>query len=216
MTSSPAPRLVYRWTVADPPRRPAGAASGPTSPAAFPRHQSGHQVGARCPCRRDHRTRGGGCRHGLRQRRQHGTEPAFALGVEEELLLVGPDNDLADRSAQVVRDVHPDEGGVDRELFKSMVESRLEISANAGEAIAALREVRRELAESGARLMGWAFIPRPAGGGGRPPNTALLANRGLAAGRAPHPHLRPAHPRRDARRGNGGPHTTESARTCRC
>ena len=88
-----------------------------------------------------------------------GTEPAFALGVEEELLLVGPDNELADRSAQVVRDADPDEGGVDRELFKSMVESRSEISANAREAIAALREIRRELADSGARLMGTGVHP---------------------------------------------------------
>src|SRR3954447_14018698 len=63
-----------------------------------------------------------------------GTEPAFRLGVEEELLLVGRDNELVDRSAQVVRDTHPDEGGVDSELFKAMVESRSEISVNAREA----------------------------------------------------------------------------------
>ena len=99
MTSSPAPRLVYRWTVAR-----------PTPPASR-------------SCLRAHVA---------------GRVPAASVGAPSR----------RDRSAQVVRDVHPDEGGVDRELFKSMVESRSEISANAGEAIAALREVRRELAES--------------------------------------------------------------------
>ena len=79
-----------------------------------------------------------------------GTEPAFRLGVEEELLLVGPDNELVDRGAEVVQDAHPDEGDVDRELFKAMVESRSEISTNAREVIGTLREVRRELAASGA------------------------------------------------------------------
>src|SRR3954454_6900700 len=93
-----------------------------------------------------------------------GTEPAFRLGVEEELLLVGPDNELADRSVQVVRDTHPAEGGVDPELFKAMVESRSEISANAREAIATLREVRRELVESGARIMGAGLHPNAESG----------------------------------------------------
>jgi len=93
-----------------------------------------------------------------------GTEPAFRLGVEEELLLVGPDNELADRSAQVVRETHPAEGGVDAELFKAMVESRSEISANAREAIATLAEVRRKLVESGARIMGAGVHPNAAPG----------------------------------------------------
>ena len=93
-----------------------------------------------------------------------GTEPAFRLGVEEELLLVGPDNELADRSAQVVRETHPAEGGVDAELFKAMVESRSEISANAREAIATLAEVRRKLVESGTRIMGAGVHPNAAPG----------------------------------------------------
>src|SRR3954447_22972834 len=88
-----------------------------------------------------------------------GAEPAFRLGVEEELLLVGEDNELTDRSTQVVRDADPDEGDVGRELFKAMVESRSEISANAREAIGTLRKVRREMAQSGARLMGAGVHP---------------------------------------------------------
>ena len=59
-----------------------------------------------------------------------GIEPPFSLGVEEELLLVDPDNQLADHSARIVREANPAQGDVDRELFKAMVESRSEISAH--------------------------------------------------------------------------------------
>jgi glutamate---cysteine ligase / carboxylate-amine ligase len=83
-----------------------------------------------------------------------GIEPPFSLGVEEELLLVDPDNQLADHSARIVREANPAQGDVDRELFKAMVESRSEISANVRQAIAALREIRRELVDSGIRIMG--------------------------------------------------------------
>src|SRR4051794_1947107 len=106
-----------------------------------------------------------------------GSEPAFRLGVEEELLLVGPDNELADQSARVVRDADPDEGDVDSELFKAMVESRSEISANAGEAIKTLRDIRRELAESGTRLMGAGLHPNASPGEAdvlRTPRYALI------------------------------------------
>jgi glutamate---cysteine ligase / carboxylate-amine ligase len=88
-----------------------------------------------------------------------GVEPPFSLGVEEELLLVGPDNQLADRSAGVVQEADPPRGDVDQELFKAMVESRSEISTTVGEAIAVLREVRRELLASGARVMGVGVHP---------------------------------------------------------
>ncbi len=88
-----------------------------------------------------------------------GVEPPFSFGVEEELLLVGADNQLADRSTRVVNEADPRRGNVGRELFKAMVESRSEISATVGEAIATLREVRRELLDSGARLMGVGVHP---------------------------------------------------------
>jgi hypothetical protein len=44
----------------------------------------------------------------------------FSLGVEEELLLVGADDELADQSARIVRDTDTAQGDVDRELFKAM------------------------------------------------------------------------------------------------
>jgi glutamate---cysteine ligase / carboxylate-amine ligase len=88
-----------------------------------------------------------------------GSEPAFALGVEEELLLVGPDNQLVDRGESVVRAAEPEAGGVGTELFKAMVEARSEVSANAGEAVSELRAIRSELLDSGVRIMGTGVHP---------------------------------------------------------
>lgn len=93
---------------------------------------------------------------------QFGVKASFALGVEEELLLVGPDHELADASGPVLREADPPEGDVDRELFKAMVEARSEISGNARGTISGLRAVRRELLESGARIMGVGVHPNAA------------------------------------------------------
>jgi glutamate---cysteine ligase / carboxylate-amine ligase len=93
-----------------------------------------------------------------------GAEAPFALGVEEELLLVDDDNDLIGNASGVLREAKPDAGDVEGELFKAMVEARSEVSANAGEALEAMREVRRELLDSGARLMGAGLHPNAAPG----------------------------------------------------
>jgi glutamate---cysteine ligase / carboxylate-amine ligase len=106
-----------------------------------------------------------------------GIDPPFSLGVEEELLLVGPDNQLADRSARIVREANPAQGAVDRELFKAMVESRSDISGNVRQAIAALREIRRELVDSGNRIMGVGVHPDASPGEGdvhQTPRYALI------------------------------------------
>lgn len=83
-----------------------------------------------------------------------GVETPFELGVEEELLVVDAENQLAARTDRAVRDADPSEGGLDGELFKAMVESKSEICANAGEAEATLREIRRELLGAGTSIMG--------------------------------------------------------------
>jgi glutamate---cysteine ligase / carboxylate-amine ligase len=93
-----------------------------------------------------------------------GAETPFAIGVEEELLLVGDDNELINKASQLLREAEPDSGAVDGELFTAMVETRSEVSAVAGEALEALREVRRELLDSGARLMGAGLHPNAAPG----------------------------------------------------
>ena len=61
-----------------------------------------------------------------------GAETPFALGVEEELLLVGDGNELIDKAARLLSEAEPDSGEVDGELFKAMLEARSEVSANAG------------------------------------------------------------------------------------
>lgn len=93
-----------------------------------------------------------------------GVEASFAVGVEEELLLVGVDGELVDHSAHTIRHADPDEGDVTGELFMAMVESRSDVSASVGEAIGALREVRRELIDSGARIIGAGVHPNAATG----------------------------------------------------
>jgi carboxylate-amine ligase len=106
-----------------------------------------------------------------------GIEPPFSLGVEEELLLVGADNALADRSARIVREANPAHGDLDRELFKAMVESRSEISGNVRQAITALREIRREMVDSGIRIMGVGVHPDASPGEGdvhQSPRYALI------------------------------------------
>jgi carboxylate-amine ligase len=100
----------------------------------------------------------------LRWESRFGAEAPFALGVEEELLLVGADNELADRGGRALRDADPERGELDRELFEAMLESRSEPSGNAAEAVSALRELRRNLVESGSRIMGAGVHPNAAPG----------------------------------------------------
>jgi glutamate---cysteine ligase / carboxylate-amine ligase len=99
--------------------------------------------------------------YGLREM-NFGTEAPFALGVEEELLLVGSDNELLDRGRQALRNADPDEGSLTEELFQAMVESNTDVSRNAREATDVLRNVRAELIDSGSRIMGVGVHPNAA------------------------------------------------------
>ena len=59
-----------------------------------------------------------------------GSHDAFSLGVEEELLLVGADNELVDHGARrCCGEAEPDDGDLDGELFNAMVESKSDVSA---------------------------------------------------------------------------------------
>jgi carboxylate-amine ligase len=93
-------------------------------------------------------------------------DTAFALGVEEELMLVDESNSLADRGKQAIQSADTSRGEIDRELFQAMVESRSDPAANANAAIAVLRESRRALLESGSRIMGAGAHPNAAMGEG--------------------------------------------------
>lgn len=92
-----------------------------------------------------------------------GSGVAFSVGVEEELLLVDPSNELTNR-ARTADAVDPIGGEVDSELFKAMVESKTDVMPNALVATEALARARTALLESGSRLMGSGVHPTaPAG-----------------------------------------------------
>ena len=98
-------------------------------------------------------------RTGKRLESNFGIEAPFALGVEEELLLVDEDGRLLEQGREVVVEADPERGEVVGELFKGMVESNSDVSRNAGEAVANLGAIRAELIESGSRLMGVGVHP---------------------------------------------------------
>jgi glutamate---cysteine ligase / carboxylate-amine ligase len=87
-----------------------------------------------------------------------GVQPALALGVEEELLLVDEQHALRDRDPEIIDAVDAGAGSVEGELFRAMVEAQSPISATAREAISALRVARREILRS-TRLMGVGLHP---------------------------------------------------------
>jgi glutamate---cysteine ligase / carboxylate-amine ligase len=82
-----------------------------------------------------------------------GVEADFAIGVEEELLLVDEQGALLERGEQVAEETKPEEGELVAELFEAMVESNSEVSRSAGQATEALRAIRRDMLEGGSRLM---------------------------------------------------------------
>jgi carboxylate-amine ligase len=88
-----------------------------------------------------------------------GVEPDFAIGVEEELLLVDAEGGLLERGEQVAEAADPDDGELVAELFRAMVESNSEVSGTAAEAVEALRSIRRELVASGSRPMAAGIHP---------------------------------------------------------
>jgi carboxylate-amine ligase len=93
-----------------------------------------------------------------------GKEAPFALGVEEELLLVGETNKLIGRSGEVLRATDPERGEIDGELFKAMVETKSEVASDATQAVQTLRKLRGELLHSGTRIMGVGVHPAAAPG----------------------------------------------------
>jgi carboxylate-amine ligase len=92
-----------------------------------------------------------------------GSGVAFSIGVEEELLLVDPDNELTNRGRSA-HAVDPVGGEVESELFKAMVESKTDISPNARAAAESLGRSRTALLESGSRLMGSGVHPTASAG----------------------------------------------------
>ena len=95
----------------------------------------------------------------MRWESNFGSAAPFAIGVEEELLLVDEEMELAERASQVLRRADPEEGEVSDELFTSMIEAKSEISTTAAEATATLGEARREVLAAGNRIIGAGVHP---------------------------------------------------------
>ncbi|MEJ7783259.1 MAG: YbdK family carboxylate-amine ligase [Solirubrobacteraceae bacterium] len=81
---------------------------------------------------------------------------AFALGVEEELLLVDPQTHLLAHDA---RPVLSRVSGMKPDLYAALVESASPISADATEAVGFLSEVRAQARAAGATLLGAGIHP---------------------------------------------------------
>jgi carboxylate-amine ligase len=79
----------------------------------------------------------------------------FSLGVEEELFLVDPVcGEQIDASAAVVERLGDMDGRVERELHACQIELITDVCRNAGEAVGALRGLRRAVLATGAGLLG--------------------------------------------------------------
>ncbi len=84
-----------------------------------------------------------------------GSGEPFSLGVEEELFLVDPvTGRLANSSGAVTGKLGPVKGTVERELHACQIELITEVCRDTGEAIEALRSMRRAVLEVGAGLLG--------------------------------------------------------------
>jgi carboxylate-amine ligase len=84
-----------------------------------------------------------------------GSGDAFSVGVEEELFLVDPlTGRQANASAAVTERLGPVDGTVERELHACQVELITDVCHTAGEAIDALRGLRRAVGATGAGLLG--------------------------------------------------------------
>jgi carboxylate-amine ligase len=89
-----------------------------------------------------------------------GREAPFALGVEEELLLVDPGTfALRHHSSELIARVGEHDGRVKHDVYESLVETASPVTRHAGEARAALADLRAELREGGATLLGAGIHP---------------------------------------------------------
>ena len=91
-----------------------------------------------------------------------GASDDFALGIEEELILVDRTTHALEHSAVEVLgrlDVAPEEGAALPEAFAALVELTTPVSADAGEAVASLAGLRRHLHSAGATTIGAGLHP---------------------------------------------------------
>jgi glutamate---cysteine ligase / carboxylate-amine ligase len=93
-----------------------------------------------------------------------GQQPAFTLGVEEELLLVDAANSLSHTSAELIAALGLDERAVRHDIYEAQIELSSPVCANAEEATAELGRLRRALIAVGGRPLGAGVHPSAAFG----------------------------------------------------
>lgn len=96
-----------------------------------------------------------------------GTEADFALGLEDELLLVDPDTHALSHSAVELLerlDIDGAEGTAKPDTYAAMVELTAPVSANAAEATAAIGALRAKVRAAGATVLGAGIHPDGAHG----------------------------------------------------
>lgn len=89
-----------------------------------------------------------------------GAGPPFTVGIEEELLLVDPEtHELAPVAAELLQRIEAPAGAVAHEAFAAELELRSPPAPHAGEAAAALAELRAAARAAGATLMACGLHP---------------------------------------------------------
>jgi carboxylate-amine ligase len=89
-----------------------------------------------------------------------GREAPFALGIEEELLLVDPATlQLANRASELLERVCAPAGAVEHDVYESLIEVSTPIVRSVPEGHEALAALRRELQAGGATLLGAGLHP---------------------------------------------------------
>jgi carboxylate-amine ligase len=89
-----------------------------------------------------------------------GESPPLSIGVEEELLLVDGRNELAPLAEEVVERLSEQLGKrVSTEIFAEQIELKTGVCADAGQALAELRELRAAVRDAGYPLMGAGLHP---------------------------------------------------------
>ncbi len=90
----------------------------------------------------------------------YGRGPEFALGIEEELLLVDPDSlQLAHAASDLLDRVTPQSGDIAPEVYEALIECSTHVVRSAPEGYEALAALRATLANAGATVMGAGLHP---------------------------------------------------------
>lgn len=98
--------------------------------------------------------------HASPREHKFGSSTPLTIGVEEELLLVDAGCGLVAEGEELLERIDPDRRrAVSTEIFATQIELKTGICLDAAQAVRELTEVRRAVAETGARLMGSGLYP---------------------------------------------------------